>query len=132
MFSAPPDLDHLGDFLDTYHRAQIAAQHGPFDWCVTNPPYSKIAPIVRACLNVAPRALVIVPWGWLGLYGDRRELMAQVVRVLVVGRVNFLNPYGHTASSHHRDQSVWVELGREVREAAAFPVEFYDHKRSKP
>lgn len=117
-----PDL--LGDLLDPAHRARLARLAPQAEWVVTNPPFSLIADVVRAALELAPRVLVLIPWGWLGLYSDRAELMRQVRRVVVVGRINFLDPQGRRSDQVNRDQVAWVEFGREGREGS-FPVSFW-------
>lgn len=73
-----PDL--LGDLLDPAHRARLARLAPEAEWVVTNPPFSLIADVVRAALELAPRVLVLIPWGWLGLYSDRAELIEQLRR----------------------------------------------------
>lgn len=117
-----PDL--LGDLLDPAHRARLARLAPQAEWVVTNPPFSLIADVVRAALELAPRVLVLIPWGWLGLYSDRAELIEQLRRVVVVGRVNFLDPQGRRSDQVNRDQVAWAEFGRERREGP-FPVEFW-------
>ncbi len=117
-----PDL--LGDLLDPAHRARLARLAPQAEWVVTNPPFSLIADVVRAALELAPRVLVLIPWGWLGLYSDRAELIEQLRRVVVVGRVNFLDPQGRRSDHVNRDQVAWAEFSRDRREGP-FPVEFW-------